>query len=153
MTNFLLFGVIICQLLPLLFALIAIKRLKSSLSRNVLSFFEAKSKTEQSSFADMTDQIASRFAAAITASVKGFLMAENSGAVRAEKAAARQQMMEASPLLQGLQAFAPGLIKKFGKNPEMLQMGLNLLQNAAVGPREEARASSNGGNHSDPFKI
>jgi hypothetical protein len=152
MTNLLLVGVIICQLLPLLFVLIAVMKLKSSLLENVRSFFIPQVEGKQSSFADILDNISSRFASAMIASLKGFLMAENSAVVRQDKAAVRQQLVGDNPMLAGLAAFAPGLMRKFGKNPEILQMGLNMLQNAGK-PREEASAGNNGGSSANPFKI
>ena len=151
-TNLLLLGVIICQLSALFIALVAYFRLKSSLLKNVRSYIEPKPTGEQSNLADILDLVSTRFASAFTASIKGFLMAENSAAVRQDKAAARQQVMEANPMLAGLAAFAPGLMRKFGKNPEILQMGLSLLQNAGK-PKEEAKAGNNGSSAGNPFKI
>ena len=152
MTNLLLAGVIICQLLPLVFVLILIKRLASWLSKNARSFFEPNAAGSQSPFADTVDQIAARFGAAITASLKGFLMAENSAVVRQGKAVARQEIMASNPMLSGLAAFAPGLINKFAKNPEALQAVMSLFNRGGGTAPEEVPAGNNGSS-SNPFKI
>jgi len=156
LTEILLGGLLLCQLLLLLSGLMLVKKLKSFLSENVLSFFTPKGKDEQSQFADTLDNIASRLAHAIIASAKGWLMAQNSAAVRQENAAARQELMaNAPPALGGLMAFAPGLAKKIVKHPELAQLAMQFMGNMGGGREREAQASNNGGNHSssNPFKI
>lgn len=152
-TNLLLLGVIICQLLPLLLGMVLIKRLISSLSASARLFFEPKAEGKQSSFADILDNISSRFGSAVVASLKGFLMAENSAVVRSEKAQARQQMMAGNPMLSGLAAFAPGVGKVINKHPELAQLAMQFLnRNQKQAGAEEVAASNNGGS-SNPFKI
>lgn len=150
-TNLLLLGVIICQLLPLLLVFVLMKRLISSLSKNARSFFEPSAEGKQSNFADILDNISGRFGAAVVASLKGFLMAENSAVVRGEKAAAKREMMAANPMLSGLAAFAPGIMNKLGKHPELAQLAMSFLNRKQAGG-EEVAAANNGGS-SNPFKI
>lgn len=157
-TNLLLGGLLICQCLVLLFGLVLGNKLKSYLLRNARSFFEpgrdGEGKATQSPFADILDNIGNRLAAAIIASVKGWLMAQNSAAVRQEKAETRQQFLaNAPPAMGALAAFAPGLMKKAMKHPELAQMAMQFMGNMG-GQRKEETASNNG-NHapSNPFKI
>lgn len=148
-TNLLLFGVIICQLLLFLLSLVLIKRQMLSLTRAVLSYFVQQPEEKQSKFADTLDNMAGRFAAAIVASLKGFLMGENSAALRQEKAAARADLLASNPLMGFAAKYAPGLIRK---NPELAQLALNFFQ----GQRQEAKAENNGHepvNSGSPFKI
>jgi hypothetical protein len=153
MTNVLLAGVIICQLLPLLIGLAALVRLKSLVLRNVRSFLEPPAEGQPSQAAVILDLVSTRLASAITASIKGFLMGENSVAIKEQRRAALQEVTGSSPILAGLQAFAPGLVRKFGKNPELLQAAMQLFQGAGK-PREEANSGNNGGSvSSNPFRI
>jgi len=153
MTNILLVGVIVCQLLPLLIGLVLLAKLKSSLSRSVHSFVDPPSPERQSPAADILDLVSTRFASAFSASIKGWLMAENSAAVRQDKRDARQQVLGSSPMLAGLAAFAPGLMRKFGKDPAMLQMIGGLIQNATGGGSQREAVSSNNGGSENPFKV
>jgi len=157
-TNLLLGGLLICQLSVLLFVLVAGIKLKSYLLQNVRSFFEQRKdregNPEQSAFADILDNIGNRLAAAIIASAKGWLMAQNSAAVRQDKAAARQEFQASAPAaLQFLMKFSPGIGKIVQKNPELAQLAMSALGN--MGGKSEAVISDNGNGHisGDPFKI
>jgi hypothetical protein len=147
-------GVLICQLLLLATSLLLAKRLMSSLSRNVRLYFESPDEGKQSPFADTLDNLSARLGAAIIASIKGWLMSQNSIAVRQDKAAARQEIQEnAPPILGMLMKYQPGIGKLLGKNPELAQLAMQYLNNRqGAKPPEEVSAGSNGSS-GNPFKV
>jgi len=157
-TDLLLGVILICQLSLLLLGLVVGNKLRSWVSQNVRSLFEQRKDLEgkpaQSVFADILDDIGNRLARAIIASVKGWLMAQNSAAVRQDKAAAREELMaNAPPAMGALAAFAPGLMKKAMKHPELAQMAMQFMGNMG-GQRKEEAISNNGNSHPEnPFRI
>lgn len=146
------FGVIICQILLFAFALVLIKRRISSLSEIAHSFLVSAEPGKPSPFADILDNLASRLATAIVAQVKGWLLSQNSIAVRQEKALIKEQLREqAPPLINMLMKYAPGVRKIAEKNPEIVQLALNALQQG-----QEGKSKNNGHepvNTSNPFKV
>jgi len=79
-------------------------------------------------------------------------MAENSAAIRQDKAAARADLLASNPLMGFAAKYAPGLIRK---NPELAQLALNFLNKG--GQRKEENAENNGHEPvttgGNPFKI
>lgn len=133
------------QFLALLFALMWVKRLKSSVITNVRSFLESPKEGEPSPIAVIGDTLASRLGSAIVASLKAWLLAQNSIAVRQDKAAMREAMQQDNPVLGMLAKFSPGIGKLLGKNPELAQIAINALT------RGNKAISSESGNHQGEF--
>lgn len=145
-------GVLICQLLLFVTSLGIATKLMYSLIKSVRSFFEQPEPEKQSPFADTIDNITSRLAVALIASIKGWLMSQNSIAVRQDKAAARQEIQDnAPPILGMLMKYQPGIGKILGKNPELAQLAMQYLSNRGKAP-EEVPANNNGSS-GNPFKV
>jgi len=148
-------GVLICQLSLLLISLIVAKRLTSSLLKNVRSFLESPGEDKQSPLADILDNAANRLAAAIIAHVKAWLLAQNSIAVRQEKAQLRENLQSnAPPMIGALMKFSPGIGKLITKNPELAQLAINYMQNrGGAGSAPEEVPARNNGSSGNPFKV
>lgn len=148
--EFAILGVLICQLLLTLLTVLMARKLILSLIQNVRSFFEPISEGQKSPLATIGETIiataSDRMAAAIVASAKGWLIGQNSIAVRQEKAAIREGLEAQSPFIGLLQKFSPGIGKIITKNPELAAMALNAFQN-----KGEKHISNNGGNGSGDF--
>lgn len=148
------FGVLLCHFLLLLISLFVVKKRISSLLRSARSFYESPGEGKQSPLADILDNVANRLANALIVHVKAWLLAQNSIAVRQEKAQLRQNIQNSAPPLMGaLMKYSPGIGKVMANNPELAQMAINAF--AGMGGKKESESENNNGHHelNSPFKI
>jgi len=148
-------GVLFCQLLLLSIVLIWAKKRMSLVSRYVRSFLELRGEENKSQFAVILEKWIDHLAVAITASIKGWLLGQNSIAVRQDKAAARAELQaSAPPIAQALMKYSPGIGKIIAKNPELAQMAMNAF--AGMGGKKEG-GEGESDNHQapagNPFRI
>lgn len=148
-------GVLTCQLLLLLFALVAARKLMLSALKSAHSFLESPEEGKQSAFADILDSIGNRLGSAVIAHAKAWLMSQNSISVRQQKAAARTEVREsAPPLVSFLMKYAPGVGKIVDQNPELAQAAISAIQ--GMNQNKEAQNTANGNNghkQGSPFNI